>query len=248
MNTSVSLTLAIGFAVLISGCNTLLEVASPSDTSTGYRQTKNSKGQTVYRRERYVAPAYAEPEPTPIPDPVYLPVYADEPVQDNHLVETRAEPIQLSDSHRYSAPAAQPSVDNNWALGTEVSSDGKRTHLALEVFRRFDWLELKIGGSLFRADTDLYAGFDVGLRPTLQIVDHVSLFGGAGLYGGDTKSCSYSPSGIEECEKKFLYAGYVEAGVYLWNLSLFARSYNIEEAGKAIPSDTFYGVGLRTTY
>ncbi len=238
---------AIALAALVAtGCNTLMEAASPNDTTLGYRKETNSSGETVYRRERYVAPRY-EPEPTPVPAPVVIvdpqPVYR----QDNNLVERRAAPIQLADAP---STSSSPSLENDgtWAFGGELSSDSKRTHFGIDVFKKFDWLEARAGVSLFRADKDMYAGFDAGLRPMIDIFDGLTVFGGIGLYGGDTKRCSYAGN-VESCEKRFLYAGFVEGGVYIFkNVSVFARSYNIEEAGKKIPSDTFFGIGLRTAY
>lgn len=240
------------FSILLagtfSGCSTMMEAVSPNDSTRGYTKTKTASGETVYRRERYAAPppAHYHPPPEPVvivepppPPPSYQP---DPYPQDNHLVVHREEPIQLTDTQ-----ASPPTSDHTWALGVEASSDSKRAHLGALVFKKFDWLEAKAGISLFSADKDLYGGFDLGLRPMYQVVDNFSVFGGVGVYGGDAKRCSYDGD-VEDCEKRFLFAGYVEAGVYLWNISLFARSYDIEEAGKKIPSDTFFGVGIRTTY
>lgn len=246
---------ALSLAAVLCGCHTVLEAVSPNDTTTGYRKTTNSNGETVYQRERYVGPSYGGPGPLPTPTPLPTPIptpfpvvvepaplLGTEPVQDNNLVVRRAEPVQLSDTAKSDSVWAR-----GWAFGAEASSDSKRAHVGALVFKELEWVEAKAGISLFSADKDLYAGFDLGLRPMLKIADDVSIFGGAGVYGGDAKRCTYDNS-IESCEKRFLFAGYLEAGVYLWNFSLFARSYNIEEAGKKIPSDTFLGIGLRTSY
>lgn len=240
-----------------------MESVDPRETTTNYVETKNASGETVYRRDRYVGPSLAPyPTPTPYPTPVPAPPLSSAPVAgvpvsaapiseplvstpsgpNNLVVKTHA-PVQLAD-----APPTpeEEKARKRFGLGAELSSDSKRTHLGVMVLGDFDFVEAKLGLSLFKGSNDWYAGFDLGARPKIQF-DHFALFGGVGIYGGDTKSCTIQNS-IESCEKKFLYAGYVEAGVYLWSLSLFARSYNIQEAGKTIPSDTFYGVGFRTNY
>lgn len=155
-------------------------------------------------------------------------------------------------------PEPEPAITDpghGFALGGELGADGKHMHLALDVYKEFaDFIEGKIGVALFKGDTDLYAGFDIGIRPKIKFGSEkqFAVFAGVGGYGGDSKACSTDVDedgeGTETCDKKFLFAGYVEGGVYFHDLSVFVRSYNINEADKQIPSNTFFGIGFHTSY
>jgi hypothetical protein len=225
-------------ALLLVGCSTLFESVNPNDTTTGYQATTNKNGETVYRRERYVGPPYSTPAPTPFPTPEPTPW----PVASSLDARSSEAPLPNPSETSLDGEKTKPGL----GLGVELSSDSQRFHLGAMIIGEIGFVDAKLGLSLFSGARDLYAGFDLGVRPKYEF-GHYAVFAGLGVYAGDTKNCT-TDNYVETCEKKFLYAGYAEVGVYLWNISLFARSYNIEEAGKRIPSDTFLGIGFQTDY
>lgn len=242
-----------------ASCSTLLESASPTDSTQGYSTTKNEKGQTVHRRQRYVGPSstpvpWPTPSPTPWPTPVPLVI---QEIETQRNVEPTIENLaggtviestrvtQLEDHPLYVEP--KNSNKGGIGLGLELGFNQKHFHLNGMLLHEFGFVDGKLGISLFKSGDDLYAGLDLGARPKLKLNEDVALFAGLGVYGGDSKKCQ-TTNDIETCEKKFLFAGYLEAGAYLGSVSLFARKYAIEEAGRRIPSDLFYGIGFHTDY
>ena len=107
-----------------------------------------------------------------------------------------------------------------------------------------DYLLGRVGVGFFSSERQLYAGCDGSVR--LQVPQlAISPFAGLGAYIGDIKKCTISTTTyIEECEKKFLIAGYTELGLSYSVLQLFWRNYNINRAGVEIPSDQFWGLGI----
>lgn len=251
----------MSFAVLVlafAGCSTLFEAISPNDTTTGYTQAKNSSGETVYLRNRYVGPtptptatpwAYPTPEPTPYSTPEPRPKIESSDLGSEGGSHGYVETKKVTDVKDHPLAAEdEGSKSRGPGLGLEMGVNEKHFHLNAMLLHRFGFIDGKLGFSLFKSGDDLYAGFDLGARPRFAIVeDRFSVFAGVGAYAGDTKNCT-TQYNVESCEKKFLVAGYLEGGIYLWNLSLFARRYAIEEAGRRVPSDIFYGVGFHTTY
>lgn len=215
------------------GCSTLGEMASSTDSSTGYSKTKNSSGETVYRRTEPVHTAYSPP------------VDRYEPLQ----------PIALHSStdgagtSAASSSAPSPTLSSNFFGSLEAASTSGHLHLGAHLgYSVNPYFEPRIGLSFF-GSKDFYAGADLSARANLPL-GALKLFTGIGGYVGDTKKCAteFNPylGRLEEtCEKKFLTTGYVEAGIEVGSFSVFVRDYNIERAGLNIPTPLFYGIGLR---
>lgn len=208
-------------------------MTSSTDRSIGYSKTKNSDGETVYRRTE---PARIDYSP---------PINRYEPIQ----------PIALHSSTDGAASSAvhssapSPTLSNSFFGSLEAASTEGHLHLGGHLGYSINpYLEPRIGLSIF-GSKDLYAGADLSARANLPL-GVLKLFTGIGGYLGDTKKCTtafnpYSGRLEETCEKKFLTTGYVEAGVEVGSFSIFVRDYNIERAGLSIPTPLFYGIGLR---
>lgn len=215
------------------GRSTLGEMASSTDSSTGYGKTKNSAGETVYRRTEPVHIAYSPP--------------ADryEPLQPIAFYSSTDGAV--SSAEHSSAPS--PTLSSNFFGSLEAASTKGHLHLGAHLgYSVNPYFEPRIGLSFF-ASKDFYAGVDLSARANLPL-GVLKLFTGIGAYVGDTKKCetAFNPSlgCLEEtCEKKFLSTGYIEAGVEVGAFSVFVRDYNIERAGLNIPTPLFFGIGLR---
>lgn len=221
-----TISLVLGTALSCTlGCNTLTEMNSMHDSSSGYSKEKNAAGETVYRRTQ-VSPAYRPFSP----------------------IEENAQPIALI--HKQADPVALR-VPSDFFGALEASSASAFEHLHLGAHLGYSmspYFEPRLGVSFF-ASKDFYAGFDLSARAILPL-GKVKPFLGIGGYAGDTKKCSYGfnpNTGLREesCEKKFLSTGYVEAGIEAGSLSVFVRDYSIERAGLMIPTPLFFGIGLR---
>ncbi|HRK09190.1 MAG TPA: hypothetical protein PLZ57_15580 [Pseudobdellovibrionaceae bacterium] len=223
----------LGLIVLTSGCNTLMEASNPRDTTSGYRETKNAEGETIYVRERPVSSWMPEPLPTPSATPT---------------------PIAPTSSYEKSAPTTPPIANSLSAtspvrVGLEAALTDGHAHLGVHGgLNNSPYFEPRIGLSIF-ASKDLYAGVDASLRVRLPIGE-LKPFAGLGGYLGDTKECGMGWSAEtgryeEICVKKFLSAGYAEAGIELGHFSIFMRDYRLTRAGLHVPTKTFVGFGIR---
>ncbi len=234
------LSLGIGAGVLVgflSGCHTMSESHSPG-TTTSY-QTKNSEGETVHRsvrtidRGNYIG-APAEPMPIHQPEP--------QPLKPEYAMSSGPTQGQVSNSSRSSTGAGfNGSLDLAWTSG-HFHLGG---HAGISLS---EWFMFRFGLSAF-ASKDLYLGGDLSTRFHAPL-GFIRPFVGAGVYFGDSKKCSneyISSTGtyIEVCDKKFLTAGYGEAGVEFGHVSIFVRDYRLSRAGLSVPTDMFWGVGLR---
>lgn len=215
------------------GCNTLDEMASSTDRSIGYTKTKNSDGETVYRRTE---PAHIDYSP---------PIDRYEPTRP---IAFHSSTDSTTSSTTHTATRA-PTLANDFFSSIEAASTEGHLHLGAHLgYSVIPYFEPRIGLSIF-GSKDLYAGADLSARANLPL-GVLKLFTGVGGYLGDTKKCAtafnpYSGRLEETCEKKFLTTGYVEAGVEVGSFSVFVRDYNIERAGLSIPTPLFYGIGLR---
>lgn len=234
LHTRLLISISIGTLLCGSiGCSTLGEMTSSTDSSTGYTKTKNSDGETVYRRTE---PAHIDYSP---------PIDRYEPLQPIAL-SSSAESTTSSAAHT-SPPA--PTLTNNFFGSLEAASTEGHLHLGAHLgYSVNPYFEPRIGVSIF-GSKDLYAGVDLSARANLPL-GVLKLFTGVGGYLGDTKKCAtafnpYLGRYEETCEKKFLSTGYVEAGIEVGAFSVFVRDYNIERAGLSIPTPLFYGIGLR---
>lgn len=239
---------------VMSGCSTLMEAASPGDSSQGYQKYQNEKGEEVFRRERLVLPEVARLGPAqplvPLQPAPTLPVQPSptppRPPTEPGLAAQRAreetqDPKSSSLPEASQAPGALPQEPHNWFFSADIATGQDFMQIGAGLGKEvFPFLDLR-GGFAFFSGNDFYSGFDIGARAKLKI-DFFEPFLGVGGYLGDLKACS-TQGFVEVCEKKFLYAGYTEVGASFWRISLFFRNYNIEEAGKKIPGAQSYGVG-----
>ncbi len=111
-----------------------------------------------------------------------------------------------------------------------------------------DYMQPRIGASMFFSEKEMYGGFDLSGRVHLPIGELIP-FAGIGGYIGDTKKCYYLEGRPQSeanyvCDKKFLSAGYTEVGLNYKFLEIFWRNYNINRAGISIPTDQFLGIGI----
>jgi hypothetical protein len=236
--------------------STLIGCQSLSTTEPVYRksyQYKNAEGETVTRTVEVKRdpiyesrPSYDDrwsPSPTPIPTPV-------------------AKPIALAPTTQpESQPASaqeKPSGDSTTSTGThflgslELAMTSGHVHLGAHLgVALSSWLDARLGISGFFSK-DTYTGFDLSTRAYIPFEWKVRPYAGLGLYFGDSRKCHTDPIGggytVEVCDKKFLSAGYAEAGVELGRFNLFVRDYNITRAGLSVPTETFYGLGVTTRF
>lgn len=221
----ISLVVTLVALFALNGCTTLME-----GNSTSYTKTTNDRGETVYRQMQPAPSYYRPPEPTPMP---YLQPLVVTPAASRPLPETG---IDL------------PTRPTNLKGYLEVAAGEGGAHFGGHVGYDFGAIEPRIGISAF-ASGDFYMGVDLSARTHLD-VGVLRPFAGIGGYIGDTKNCSreYDPTTMrseEVCDKKFLSAGYVEAGAELKQFSVFVRNYNITRAGLGVPTKLFLGAGIR---
>jgi hypothetical protein len=98
----------------------------------------------------------------------------------------------------------------------EGAKSGSHIHLGihggLEISKN---LMARLGASLFFSEGQGFAGFDGSLRYHI-LPNDIKPFIGLGGYAGDSKKCYREYNNLtgrydEICEKKFLYAAYLEA-------------------------------------
>jgi hypothetical protein len=225
---------------LTSGCHSLMEASDPSDSTSGYRETKNASGETVFVRERPVS-SWA---PAPLPAPIAAPP--------SSIGSGAPRTALASPENGVSRPPPlvnSLSATSPLRTGIEAALTDGHAHLGLHAgLNSSPYFEPRIGLSLF-ASKDLYAGLDASLRLRMPLGE-LKPFVGLGGYLGDTKECgmgwSVETGRYEEiCVKKFLSAGYAEAGLEWGHLSVFVRDYRLTRAGLHVPTKTFVGLGLR---
>lgn len=213
------------------GCNTLGEMTSSTDSSAGYTKTKNSAGETVYRRTESEGINHTPPFNR------YLPI---------RPIALHASTDGTTSSAAYTP---MPTLSNNFFGSLEAANTDGHVHLGAHLgYSVSPYFEPRLGLSFF-GSKDLYAGADLAVHGNLPLGE-LKIFTGIGGYLGDTKKCTTAFNPFlgryeDTCEKKFLSSGYVEAGIEFRRLSVFVRDYNIERAGLNIPTALFYGIGLR---
>jgi len=214
----------------LTACHSMSESTSYSDTNrqTTY-QTKNQDGETVHRTVRVADrnPIVIAPVTPMYPLPVTSPVKP-EP----HAKMANASPATTS--------GFKGSLDLAWTSG--------HLHLGAHAGMNFsEWFMVRLGLSAF-ASKDLYLGGDLATRFHAPL-GWVRPFVGVGAYFGDSKSCTYEyntslGANVEICDKKFLSAGYGEAGIEFGHVSVFVRDYRMFRAGLSVPTEIFWGLGL----
>lgn len=230
----------------LAGCHTMGESYSSSASHQTSYQTKNQDGETVQRTvrvaERYpvvvtpVAPTYPQPTyPSPVVTPVTSPAATGPTRIENEAHSTNKSANSPSNS------GFNGSLDLAWTSG--------HLHLGVHAGISFtEWFMARIGLSAF-ASKDLYLGGDLATRFHAPL-GWIRPFIGAGAYFGDSKKCSneYNSTlgvSVEICDKKFLTAGYGEAGIEFGHVSIFVRDYRLSRAGLSVPTEMFWGVGLQ---
>lgn len=225
---------------LNSGCHTMAESYSPTYSSgTATYQTKNSEGETVTRtisRPSSSSGYDTGPGSGSGAGPIYI-----APTPPSHAVQPKPLASQATSSTNDSQKGFNGSLDMAWTSG--------HLHLGGHAGLNFtDWFMIRLGLSAF-ASKDLYLGGDLSTRLHAPL-GFMRPFVGAGVYFGDSKKCTteYNTtfgSSLEVCDKKFLTAGYGEAGVEFGHVSIFVRDYRLSRAGLSVPTEMFWGVGLR---
>ncbi len=216
-----------------------------SGQQTSY-QTKNQDGETVQRTvrtaERYpviitpVTPTYPQPV---YPSPVVTPVAPQDATRPTNI-ENEAQSTTRS-ATSFSETGFNGGLDLAWTSG--------HIHMGVHAGLSFtNWFMARLGLSAF-ASKDFYLGGDLATRFHAPL-GWVRPFVGAGAYFGDSKKCSneYNSSlgvTVEVCDKKFLSAGYGEAGIEFGHVSIFVRDYRMFRAGLSIPTEMFWGLGLQ---
>lgn len=215
--------LVLTCSLFLSSCNTMLE--SNYKTVLSSTTEKNSKGETIHKTKEVPNPFLLLP--TTNSNPPYRSL--NDPGFDN--------------SPSPSSAAKEPSNAKGFI---ELANEKNNLHLGLLFGAPFanNFFMGRFGVSLFSSEKEIYAGFDGSVR--LQIPESTfSPFLGVGAYYGDTKKCTSSASSfVEDCEKKFLFAGFTEIGITYSAVQVFWRNYNISRAGITIPVEHFWGLGF----
>lgn len=248
LNLTVALFLTIVLATQI-GCQTLSTSSTVHQESYQY---KNADGETVTRTiEVKRNPVYTDSwrDPAPTPTPVVLtPV---RPINKNTGVLSVA-PTDPSTNGTVTKPESQEKTSSGFTGSLEVAMTSGHVHLGAHAGIGFvNWWDLRLGVSAFFSK-DVYTGFDLSTRAYVPFEWKIRPYVGLGLYFGDSRSCYTESLGgglsVEICDKKFLSAGYGEAGLDLGGFHLFVRDYNITRAGLSVPAETFYGIGVTTRF
>ena len=227
--TSLRILFLICSSLTILSCSTIQEAMDPKDTTFGYVEIKNKDGETVHQRKRVI-----ESELTPIENEV---------VNSN----TKAQALQKEKkAPSNNQEAISPNGEQKTFMVFDLSGGDGHIHTGIGIAHNaLEALEIRGGASLFNSK-ELYAGLDLSARAKLPMKE-LTPFVGLGGYGGDSKSCEEKnvDSRLEEhCEKKFLFALYLEAGVRFNNYALFTRKYSIDEADISLPVKYLWGVNI----
>lgn len=229
------LVIAASALLVLPACHTMMENSSPYDYGGGgggYTQTKNDKGETIHVRER--------PGNSNVP-PVIYPVA---PIYPSPIISN---PNPPSSTDGASSINFDPMGPNSVHAFLEFARTEGNTHMGFHFGGSTNDVFMgRIGGSFFYSE-ELFLGLDFSGRAYIP-TNNIKPFAGAGIYYGDTKKCKQVYSNgipVERCEKKFLGAGYVELGLELQNFSVFWRDYNVTRAGLTVPTESFWGIGLR---
>jgi hypothetical protein len=230
--------------LLQTGCATLDEEMYESD-APAYQKTTDKEGHTKYVRERIVpsdAPQYTPLRPivsalTPTPTPRSTYSIGDSPTR------PYASSIKLDGVFDKSDGVRDSGLSLNWV------SNFHATNLDLDYEWMGKYFDFDVGLALLDSD-HTYLGFTGGARAHLPW--KVSPFAGLGLYGGDSKTCSYESMGngydTETCEKYFLAALTLDYGVQIkfsdaLQARVFARNFSDTEQGDP-RAQTLYGLGI----
>lgn len=229
-----------------SACQSFSNSESVYKTSHQY---KNADGETVTRT--------IEVKRDPIYDshPTYDDRWSTPPPAPVAMVPASAEDTSAKPAAKVIQNTAVEETQNSKAglLGSlELAMTPGHVHLGAHVgVPLSSWWDARLGISMFFSK-DTYTGFDLSTRGYVPFDWKIRPYAGLGLYFGDSKQCSRDPIGggytVEVCDKKFMSAGYAEAGLELGGFNLFVRDYNITRAGLSVPTETFYGLGITSRF
>lgn len=194
----------------------------PNDSPYGYVKTENEDGEAVFKRKRILKSNQ----------------------EDESQTVSSLQPAPKASATSAPVPKTSKETSQSQVL-FEISGGDGHLHTGIGLSAAFDHLELRAGASLFTAKS-FYAGLDASARVKAPIKEIVP-FVGAGGYGGDSKDCEETrESGklVETCEKKFLSAFYLEAGLRFKDFALFTRKYNIDEAEISLPVKYLWGANF----
>lgn len=233
LDRGIRLVVLSALSLMLIGCSTVLEELTPSSGSIQYSKVRKRNGETVYRGARVRRPSYIYYDPQPSIS-----------YSGSSFGATASYNEDMSSGQsEYKEPPSSSFSGNN--LSFDINTNLEYSHVGVNYkFINETNFEVYGGVSMFVA-SDFYFGFDAGARLLLEI-SSVKPFVGFGGYLGDHKRCEYDPYlSYEECEKKFLSAGYLEYGIrFSDQFSIFSRAYSINRAGVSIPGDQFYGIGI----
>lgn len=211
---------------LLTSCATFNEAIDPNDSTLGYTESKNDKGETVHVRKK-VKGSYNPPVQNITPTPIL-----NTASQSDDTSSTKKDPFEFGDES-----------------GGYLEFSGGDGHIHMGVGLSGELgnnVDVKGGVSLFSGENSLYTGFDLAGRFKLKI-NGLTPFIGAGGHIGDSKKCSESYENgqiVETCEKKFLSALYSELGVRRGSFAAFYRVYLIDEADIELPIKYLWGFNI----
>lgn len=246
----------------LTGCSTASEVFLENGSPTDYVRTKDSSGHTKYVRHRVVSDydSYR-------PSPTYYSYSPPSPETTRPLIQTLAEVADTVNLLRAEDANASllytPATGGSDETSSEddtlssivatVSANDETANLDLS----YEWLGKNISGGVgiaFLGSDRSYFGFNGQAR--LHFPWRVTPYIGIGLYGGDSKTCTYEPLGggysEEICEKYVLFALTGDAGLQVTltdhaRLRLFARGFSQTRQGDPLGA-TLYGMGTVITF
>ena len=223
------------FIFLLQSCATVSELVDPNDQVLGYKKVETEEGKTEFKRKRLIDDGL------------------DDALLIEEVVPDLQEPLMVKKEF-----AEAKSEDAKPDLKKKVGRSGfvfetalHDEYLHIGPAFRFELddnpFTFKLGVSLFSTQQATYAGFDLGSRWNIYRFGDVEPLVGVGLYAGDRKECEDTFEDgefYEECTKSFLTATYLELGLRIKDVTIFAREYGINDAGIEIPVKRFLGIGI----
>jgi hypothetical protein len=234
------------------GCSTMMEVASPYDTSTGYRVKRHDDGRTTVKRRRPLSSSnssitnifldlgssYKEDSYPDFNSGQSQEILSESKYSSPYRSADYRQSTSLSESDRSldDAILAELSIGNNVVHGAVLADLNPKSYVGL------------LGGVSFFNSDRFYGGFEGRLR-LRGAAPKDRFFTGVGAYIGDRKTCNYEydeyyGDTFEVCEKGFLNALFFEAGYQYKKVNLFLRRYAINEEGLELPAATVIGMGF----
>lgn len=219
----------------LSGCSTVAEVLIEGSSPTEYSKTTDSSGNSMYVRQRVLSPSEDFFRPSPL---LYSPIDFSSVADEASFANT----VNAENS-----VAIDGEISNSLAVSISANENTANGDLS------FEWLNEYMSGGVgiaFVSSDKSYFGFNAGVRAHFPWT--VSPFVGVGLYGGDSKTCTYENLGYgyqnEICEKYFLMAVTADAGIQLTlnehvRARFFTRGFSQARQGDPL-GVALYGMSL----